>query len=773
MRGNRFIRSVLVTLGALVCAAAATGSAIAAPPEIVVLSNRADLISGGDALVEIKWPAGTNFAATLVSLNGVSIRPAFAMRPNGRFIGLVTGLKNGNNVLLARDSAGAAEITITNYPIGGPVFSGGQQLAPWICAQKAVTAVSVTAPDDSTLTGTTNSRASGLSSDPIDAQCNTPTEYLYYYQPITKLGTGCTFAITGANPCFVAYNPASRPIDADIANFTNDRGDTVKSMLRLEKGTINRAIYQILSYFDPAQPWAPWAPQKGWNGKLMWKMGAATSANHFESAPSASIFDRNALSAGFMTANHMLTEHSVNNNELVGAETIMMVKEHIIEAYGQIRYTMSDGGSGGSMMQTVPATVMPGLLDGIQLGISYPDAVSTWIETMDCGLLRANYFLTANGSTLTEAQKAAITGHPNVEQGGGAYCNSWVTSFLNPQNPAIANNCGAGFPAGITYNATQRPKGVRCSIHDIQAPEWGTFVDTDGNTKTRLPYDNVGVQYGLKALASGVISPEIFVRLNEGIGSYSNDLVWSGGSAANPTIPAARHSAQVDVLPTIYKSGILADAKRLARVAIIDIRGHSNVPDIHMPWRSFSERDRLDRANGSHGNQVIRFFFGGAGAAANDQAFNMMDRWLAAIESDAKALPIEQKVVNNKPADAQDACFNTSGGTPAQVDASQNVGLNSPGCLVKVAASPHVAAGGPMAENIFKCQLKPLNPLDADYNGAAFDAGQLARLTAVFPNGVCNWTVPGVGQADSELTTFKNGPGGMPMPPAPVSVAIP
>ena len=57
-------------------------------------------------------------------------------------------------------------------------------------------------------------------------------------------------------------------------------------------------------------------------------------------------------------------------------------------------------------MQTVPATVMPGLLDGIQLGISYPDAVSTWIETMDCGMLRANYFLTANGSTLTEAQKA-------------------------------------------------------------------------------------------------------------------------------------------------------------------------------------------------------------------------------------------------------------------------------------------------------------------------------------------------------------------------------
>src|SRR4029077_9945700 len=142
MHRDRSIRDALAIAAGLVFAVSAS-----AAPEIVVLSNRADLISGGDALVEIKWPAGTNFAATLVSLNGVSIRPAFAMRPNGRFIGLVTGLKNGNNVLLARDSAGAAQITITNYPIGGPVFSGGQQLAPWICAQKAVTAVSVSAPD--------------------------------------------------------------------------------------------------------------------------------------------------------------------------------------------------------------------------------------------------------------------------------------------------------------------------------------------------------------------------------------------------------------------------------------------------------------------------------------------------------------------------------------------------------------------------------------------------------------------------------------------------
>jgi hypothetical protein len=40
---------------------------------------------------------------------------------------------------------------------------------------------------------------------------------------------------------------------------------------------------------------------------------------------------------------------------------------------------------------------------------------------------------------------------------------------------------------------------------------------------------------------------------------------------------------------------------------------------------------------------------------------------------------------------------------------------------------------------------------------------------AVFSDGVCDWTLPGVGQTDAELTTFKNGPGGEPLPDAPVS----
>ena len=782
MQVNRSSSSRLLCI-VLVLGCVFSQSAIATDEnhDILVLSNRADLISGGDALVEVVVPPGIIQAIQSggnvklkASLNSVPLPgDVLSLRPNGRVIGLVTGLKRGQNVLTVQTPGKTMSIVITNHPISGPVFSGGAQLQPWICATSASKSVTVVAPRDPSLSGTTATRVSGLSSDPVDAQCDTPTQFSYYYYPAAKVGTGCTLTITGANPCFVAYNPAARPADADIADFTNDRGDTVKSLLRLEKGTINRVIYQVLGYFDPAKPWQPWAPQTGWNGKLMWKMGAATSANRFEAPPSAgAVFDVNALSAGFIVANSSSTEHSQNNNELLAAETMMMVKEHIIEAYGEIRYTMSDGCSGGSMMQTTIATVMPGLLDGIQPSCSYPDAVSTWIETKDCGLLRADYFATPNGSLLTEAQRAAISGHPSSN-----YCNTWVTSFLPQFLPTNTGNCGAGFPASIVYDPTLRRNGVRCDTDGgPQEPQWGTFVDSDGNTKTKLPYDNVGVQYGLRALQDGVISADEFVRLNEGVGSFDNDRNWSGGNPASPIVPAPRHIAQPDVLPTIYESGIITDGKQLAKVAIIDLRAFDLNPNIHMPWRSFSERDRLDRANGTHANQVIRAFRtvnGGItpGPAGVRQSFLMMDHWLANIEADTSVTPIEQKVINNKPADVNDACFNSAGATDS--DLLVDVGLDSDACLVGAIAknmkSPRVVSGGPLAENVFKCQLKSLDLSDADYQGIAFTPDQAARLAVVFPNGVCDWTKPGVSQTNAVPTTFADGPGGEPLPPPPVA----
>jgi hypothetical protein len=90
--------------------------------------------------------------------------------------------------------------------------------------------------------------------------------------------------------------------------------------------------------------------------------------------------------------------------------------------------------------------------------------------------------------------------------------------------------------------------------------------------------------------------------------------------------------------------------------------------------------------------------------------------------------------------------------------------------LLKNAMSPHIVAGGPQAENIFKCQLKALNLSDPDYTGIAFTPNQAARLAVVFSSGVCDWTKPGVGQTNAVPTTFADGPGGKPLPPPPVAI---
>src|SRR5947209_19005151 len=93
--------------------------------DIKVLSNRADLISGGDALVEIVLPAGVDPTSVRVDVDGRDVTAAFAVRPNGRYMGLITALAERSNVLTARGPDGAGtSITITSTPICRHVVAG-------------------------------------------------------------------------------------------------------------------------------------------------------------------------------------------------------------------------------------------------------------------------------------------------------------------------------------------------------------------------------------------------------------------------------------------------------------------------------------------------------------------------------------------------------------------------------------------------------------------------------------------------------------------------
>src|SRR5438034_2661584 len=78
--------------------------------EIVTLSNRADLISGGDALIEVRVPKGVAPSQVRLSLNGRDVTGAFTANAGARTLrGLVSGLVEGRNDFVASESRGGRE----------------------------------------------------------------------------------------------------------------------------------------------------------------------------------------------------------------------------------------------------------------------------------------------------------------------------------------------------------------------------------------------------------------------------------------------------------------------------------------------------------------------------------------------------------------------------------------------------------------------------------------------------------------------------------------
>ena len=228
------VAGLLVFLGS----GASVASARVQTPLIHVLSNRADLMSAGDALVSIELSPRVNPNSVRVYLNGHNITTDFAVRPNGRFEGLVTGLVDGPNTLQVRLPDGTRQqITITNHPNGGPVLSG-PQLQPWVCQSTAV-----------------------------DAQCNQPPSYRYSYVSTDPSKQGLQ-----------DYDPNNPP--SDVAQTTTDQGVTVPFIVRTETGYQDRDQYQISTLFQPGQPWAPWDPQSQWNHKLLIMHGASCGVDH-------------------------------------------------------------------------------------------------------------------------------------------------------------------------------------------------------------------------------------------------------------------------------------------------------------------------------------------------------------------------------------------------------------------------------------------------------------------------------------------------------------
>ena len=407
--------ATIALLGALLLAASPARAAKRyAHVSITVVSSRADLVSGGSALVAI---SPTRTARRLkVTVDGRIVTGRFGVRANRSFEGLVRGLKLGRNVLRATLPNGAgARITLVNHPIGGPLY---------------------------------------------------------------------------------------------------------------ETGYMDRDQYQIATLLQPGKPWTTFNPQRQFNHKLLILHGFGCAVQYeVGNAPTTTGDSAGdyALGKGFMTMSTALDNSSQDCNVAVQAESLVMAKEYVVKTYGTLRYTIGTGCSGGSLAQYWIANAYPGVYQGILPTCSFPDAWTSATQVADYALLEHYFFESTltGGAAWMPSQEAAVEGIPTT---ANAFVSVGCTNVNPPYTPAT---CPTGYfygavpywPCpGVTsqqlYNAQTNPGGVRCSIADLaknllgreQPSVWSPAEKKIGHGFAGVPFDNVGVQYGLGALRDGAIT---------------------------------------------------------------------------------------------------------------------------------------------------------------------------------------------------------------------------------------------------------------------------
>jgi hypothetical protein len=682
------------------------------------------MVTGGDALVRVEVPAGATASQLHVSANGTDVTSAFHPDSSGRaLVGLVSGLRLGANKVTVTDGkGGTSELAITNHPASGPVFSGPHE-TPFVCET-----------DKFKLIGGEMLGAA------LDADCSAPRRVTYAYRS-TKGGDLVPF------PDRTKYPP-------DVSFTRTSLGTEVPYIVRIETGTANRSIYEIAMLHDPLkepEP-SPLTHPAGWNRRVIYTLGGGCPGGWYrQGVNTAGVQGDVMLRQGYAMVSSTLNVFGNNCNDLLASETTMMVKERFIEGYGVPLFTIGTGCSGGSYQGLQAVDNYPGLYDGIIVGCSYPDvqfATTPW--NSDARLL-LHYFGAAS-SQWTDAQKLAVTGFVNLdimelighEPGGHA-------SRIHVGESCPVRREGARGPNATTvevlspdlkYDAAKNPRGARCDIFDHHVNSFGRDPKTGF---VRRPIDNVGVQYGLKALNSGAISTAQFLDLNERIGGYDVD----------GDVVAARTVGDTIAMRLAYESGrLLNGGGGLAYTPVIDFRGYADMQkggNVHPRFFSFSTKARLQKANGYTDNFVMltvdgdKYGLFSPNDPVSQEAFRQMDTWLTNLKADhAMDAPIV-KVRRAKPADLVSACW-TRDPVPVKIveDQKDSDEPNSR-CQQLYPSGSFIrgVAGSNVSTDIIKCQLRPITA--SDYR-KPLTADELARLRKLFPGGVCDWSKPGVGQ---------------------------
>jgi hypothetical protein len=173
----------------------------------------------------------------------------------------------------------------------------------------------------------------------------------------------------------------------------------------------------------------------------------------------------------------------------------------------------------------------------------------------------------------------------------------------------------------------------------------------------------------------------------------------------------------------------------LASIPVFDVTGiYNDDSGYHYQWFHFAMRDRMAQMNGNADNHVM---WRGNPVPA-DTAWKAFIQWVAAYKADTAPGTQREKAIRNKP--IQDGCWNGPLTFIAEKQTLSSAADSACNALFPSWTFPRRVAGGPVAANIVKCDLKPVTA--SDYN-VPLTAQQLNAIKRVFFAGVCDWSKPG------------------------------
>ena len=726
---------------ALVIAMSPAASPASADPDspdghqisVDVLSSAPDQVSGGDALVRVRAGLGVRLDTIRVRRNGADVTATFtADALQHALVGLVTGLHEGpNSVEASAHGAEHAALTLVDHPISGPIFAGPKQY-PFLCrTEQFGLGQPLIDNQDSQGMRVYALNADGSKSTTIagwSRDCMAPTAVDYLYR--------------AANNTFKPLPPGgARP--ADLVTTTTLDGKTVDYVVRRERGVIDRFIYAVTMLAPLSESAAGTglsAPDdSAWNRRAVFAFDGGVAIGHDQGRVPGGSLNHDALSRGYAVMTSSGNRTNTHYNLVLGGETALMVKEHFIETHGVPLYTVGVGGSGGGIQQYIYGQNHgTGVIDAAIPQYSYPDMVTQTIHVSDCELLEYYMDVTDGANpkwknwdnrTWLEGLNSSAT-VPNPYRGGALGSTECVQGWrgLTP----LANN-----PLWTQLDALwaqMDPPGV---AQTVQWTHWADLVNIYGVDEigyARTTFDNVGVQYGLKALLDGHLTTAEFLDLNAKVGSWKHPskMVQEGcpftpAACADPAqfdpwssrnmllspdggvTPAARTAGSREAIAAAYDSGLVFVGD--IDIPIIDWRHYlEDQLNMHNAHQSFASRQRMLNADGDAANQVI-WFTDARPAVAFDQtpeAMAVIDQWMANIRANPAG-----GVAGNKPPLATDRCFDTLG---HQIAAGPDVWSGilddrpAGACTQRfpLHGTSRTVAGGPIEGGVYACALQPI-----------------------------------------------------------------